>query len=253
MRPRVVVFQHAPYCPLETLLEDMNTDGIEPVIVDFSAGGVIPALEDFDAMIALGGAMDVWQEDTNPWLVHEKAAIRRWVREFDRPYLGICLGHQLLADALGGTVGPAAKPEAFIVDVPIVDEARSSPLLQGFGTTKRALQWHGSEVKSLPPGATLLSSTPDCAVTVFKAGSAAYGVQYHPEVTVQLVDAWCALPSVQRLIESVHGPRATAIVHDDMMREAAQLRQNAARLYRNFMHIVRTSAVRTSAPLAGTQ
>jgi GMP synthase-like glutamine amidotransferase len=238
MAPRVLVFQHASYCPLGTFGDELAADGITPVIVKFHDGDAIPPLEDFDALLTLGGSMDVWQEDTHPWLVREKAAIRAWVRNYDKPYLGICLGHQLLADALGGKVLPARTVEAFIIDVPVDEALRDHPLFKGFAQTKRALQWHASEVQQLPREAKLLVSTPGCAVTVFSAGSAAFGVQYHPEVDVELVDLWCTRPAVQSLIESVHGPEAVSIVHADMLREKDELRANAARLYRNFMSIV---------------
>ncbi len=242
MAPRVLVFQHAPYCPLGTFGDELAADGITPVIVDFHNNDAIPPLEDFDALIALGGSMDVWQEDLHPWLIREKAAIRAWVRYFDKPYLGICLGHQLLADALGGKVLPARTVEASIVDVPVGGKLKAHPLFKGFAANARALQWHASEVQQLPGSAELLASTAGCDVTAFSAGSAAFGVQYHPEVSVELVDLWCSLPAVQRLIEQVHGPDATRIVHADMVREKEVLRANAARLYRNFMSIVEEKA-----------
>ena len=65
----------------------------------------------------MGGPMDVWDVVEHPWLVPEKAAIRKWVRDLERPYLGLCLGHQLLADALGGTCGPQRPPEIGVLDV----------------------------------------------------------------------------------------------------------------------------------------
>ncbi|PWK60742.1 glutamine amidotransferase class I [Aminobacter sp. AP02] len=86
-------------------------------IVELDEGEAIPALDGFDILAVMGGPMDVWQEDAHPWLKPEKAAIRRWVRELDRPYLGICLGHQLLTDALGGEVSLMRQPEVGLATV----------------------------------------------------------------------------------------------------------------------------------------
>ena len=85
MAPRVLVFQHAAYCPLGTFGDELEADGIEPEIVTFHTNAEIPALDPFDALIVLGGSMNVWQEDSHPWLIKEKAAIRTWVSKLDRP------------------------------------------------------------------------------------------------------------------------------------------------------------------------
>ena len=125
--------------------------GHELVQVELDAGEAIPPLEEFDLMVVMGGPMDVWQEAEHPWLVPEKAAIRRWVLELDRPFLGICLGHQLLAEALGGVVGPmTAPPEVGLVDVRLTEAGRVDPVLAGFPAVVETFQWHGAEVTRPP-------------------------------------------------------------------------------------------------------
>ena len=96
---RVLVFQHIDCEHPGSLRQFLAEDKIEWEAVNLHHGEPIPNLNDYDALWVMGGPMDVWDIEECPWLVAEKAAIREWVSVLGKPYLGLCLGHQLLADA----------------------------------------------------------------------------------------------------------------------------------------------------------
>ena len=97
---RILVFQHLAVEHPGAFTALWTAAGHAITTVELDEGAAIPDVTAFDLMVAMGGPMDVWQEAELPWLAHEKAAIARFVAELGRPYLGICLGHQLLATAL---------------------------------------------------------------------------------------------------------------------------------------------------------
>ncbi len=245
MGPRVLVFQHAPYCPLGTIGEHLGREGITPTIVELNRGGEIPNLDNFDVLISLGGPMEAWEEEKHPWLVAEKAAMHQWVMQQDKPLLGICLGHQILAGALGGKVGRAKRGEAGLTSIALEPAGREHPLYSGFGPSKYAINWHGSEVTALPPNSQLLASSADCPIAAFVAGSAAVGVQYHVEATSTLVDEWSELSAGAAHVAQLHGrdaaPRLRKAVADAM----PDLWSNSRRFYDNFMQLAATRTGRT--------
>jgi GMP synthase-like glutamine amidotransferase len=132
--------------------------------------------------------------------VAEKAAIRHWVTDLERPYLGVCLGHQLLADALGGTVGLMDEPEIGVVTIALTPEGRADRVLGELPETLLGLQWHGAAVVEPPEGAVVLAGNDHCAVQALRVGSCAWGVQFHVEVQASTIPKWARVPEYEEAL-----------------------------------------------------
>ena len=155
--------------------------------------GPPPRTTDADALVVMGGAMGVPDADsTHRWL-HDDLALLRDAVSRGVPTLGICLGAQLLAAALGGTVTKGrAGPELGLRRVHLHDAAAADPLLHDLPPMVNAVQWHWDEIVALPPGAALLAGSPQYPHQAFRVGESAWGVQFHPEATPSNVRRWAA-------------------------------------------------------------
>lgn len=188
---RLLVFQHVEHEPPAAFADLARAAGDTLHVVRFYLGEGIPDLEGFDALLVMGGPMDVWQVDENPWLANEIAAIATWVGA-GRPYLGICLGHQLLATAMDGECAAMATPE---IGIAPVERQQEDPLLAALPRRFGAMQWHGVEVTRPPEGTAILAANSQCAVQAMRIGTCAWGVQFHPEITPGLVTGWMRDPA----------------------------------------------------------
>ncbi len=232
--PRILVFQHMELAHPGIFRDCLRADGIEWDVVALEAGEAIPALEDYDALLVMGGAQDVWQEALHPWLRPEKQAIRTAVLELGMPYLGICLGHQLLASALGGEVRPAVTPEVGVFEVELTAAGRAHPLFAGLPGTTHFLQWHAAEVVTPPAGASVLATSGACAVQALAVGERAFGLQFHAEVDPPTLADWFADPSTTEALILRLGADGAARFTAAADAHMPGLNQAARQLYANF-------------------
>ncbi|MET0279394.1 MAG: type 1 glutamine amidotransferase [Pseudorhodoplanes sp.] len=235
---KFLVFQHHAAESPGVFIDLMRAADIPFDVVCLDDGAPIPELSSYAALLAFGGPANVWEEDRFPWLVAEKAAIRDFVGELRRPFLGICLGHQLLAEAFGGKVGPMQRTEAGLSQVRLTDAGRSDRLFHDLAEPVTAMQWHGAEVKTLPVQGVTLAGNAACPVQAFRLADNAYGLQFHIEVTATSIARWQRLPAYHQVIAE---NRAEALEQEysgasEMYLKA--FRDTAATLFSRFRQLV---------------
>jgi len=201
---RILVFQHVPYEPLGTLNPQLKAAGFRIRYVNFSRQPEArPDMSTYNGLVVLGGPMSVNQTDRYAHLDTEVELIKEAL-ELRIPILGICLGAQLLARALGARVNRSPRPEIGWHDISLDPKAADDPLLGKFGQREKIFQWH-SDTFELPREAVHLASSDVCAHQAFRYGDNAYGLQFHLEVDSDLIGRWLKVPAHQREIEAMGG------------------------------------------------
>jgi GMP synthase (glutamine-hydrolysing) len=232
---RVLVLQHISCEHPGVFSEVMRDRDVEQVPVELDQGEPLPDWREFDAVLAMGGPMGAGDDADHPWLGPEKKLVRDAV-DGGRPFLGVCLGVQLLAAALGGRILRAPEPEVGLLPVELTAEGREDPLFAGLDDTLVSLQWHG-DTFDLPSGAVRLAHSPPVPNQAFRTGERAYGIQFHLEVTGEMAREWGTVPVYRRSLAETLGEEEGAAFLADVERRAGELHPPARRLFSNWLDL----------------
>jgi GMP synthase-like glutamine amidotransferase len=178
--------ERVPAGQYDTLLRELDW---KHQTVQLHRDAILPELKPGDSVLVLGGTMSYNDVEKFPWLPSLKRFLTQAAND-DITLLCICLGAQLLADALGGTVTKNQNQERGISRIHLTEEGRSDPLMTEIPTMFPVMQWHNDSF-DLPPQATLLASSSICPVQAFRYRNA-YGIQFHPEVNQRVIKTWNA-------------------------------------------------------------
>lgn len=183
---RVLAFLHSPSDGLGLIADVLDARGIGYQCADLYDAPEGLCATNFDALILMGGSMSA--NDKLPFIAREMEHVRAAIQA-NKPVLGICLGAQLIARSLGANVYPNVKKEIGWAPVTFTDAARSDPLFHGHDC-EVIFHWHG-ETYDLPAGAQCLASSALCRNQAFRFGDRVYGLQFHLEVTPEIIAQWC--------------------------------------------------------------
>ncbi len=180
--------QHAPNEGPGLLAEALDAAGVDFDVVRLDLGDALPPPAGIGGAVIMGGAMGVHDTDEFAWLDTEREWIAEAVRS-DVPVLGVCLGAQLLASALGAAVTTGPAPEVGVGAVELTAEGRTDPVLGPEGARVPVIHWHG-DTFAVPDGAVRLATGDRYVNQAFRYGRSVYGLQFHIEVDDAMAEAW---------------------------------------------------------------
>ena len=238
---RIIILQHIKIEDPGFIKDLMIKDGVELTTIELDEGEKIPAnLSKFDAMFCMGGPMDTWMEKEHPWLVDEKKAIKEFVVDLKKPYLGFCLGCQLLGEVVGGKVVKSNIPEIGMLNISFSNNKSNDALFSKFPDEITSLQWHSYEVQGLENNkdVTHLASSPETKYQIFKYQNHAYGIQFHIEVKDTTVGEWGCVPEYKSALEKQLGEGALIKFDKESQKYMPSMNEYSKILYENFKKLV---------------
>jgi len=192
-RPRLLVVEHEQDAPPEYVGEWLVAEGVDlDVRRPYDAGALPADLDAHAGLLVLGGEMGAYDDAAYPWLTPTKELIRLAVQQH-KPVWGICLGHQLMTVALGGSVqvNPAGRAGG-LTPIGWHEASTHDPLCAGVPRDAIAVQWNNDIARDLPDGGVVLATGPDGSAQVVRFADRAWGVQFHPEVGGDVFALWTA-------------------------------------------------------------
>jgi GMP synthase (glutamine-hydrolysing) len=189
-KPAVIVRNEDPD-PGGTVLQELRGEGLDVRIIDAHHGDAFPDLSEVSGVVLFGGAQHADDVDSHPYLKDEREFAGQ-ATELGVPVLGICLGGQILALAHGAALRPSPAIEFGYTAISPTAEGRRDPIMSVWQDGDRVFHWH-EDTFDLPEGSTLLLESELVPNQAFRYGEAAWGVQFHPEVTREVIDGWLGI------------------------------------------------------------
>ncbi len=233
----VIILQHIKIEDPGYIKDLMLSENCKLTTIELDEGEKIPeSLNKFDAMFCMGGPMDTWMEEKYPWLTEEKKRIKEFVVHQKKPFLGFCLGCQLLGEVIGGKVVKSKQSEIGMLDVNLTSETKNDAIFSSFPKSIKALQWHSYEVQMLENNkdVKILASSPITKFQIFKYKSHAYGIQFHIEVKNTTVKQWGCVSEYKSVLENTFGKGALERFDREAKKNMEKMNFYSTNLYKSF-------------------
>ncbi|WP_440922909.1 type 1 glutamine amidotransferase [Candidatus Pelagibacter sp.] len=237
----ILILQHIKIEDPGYIKDLMLADGLNLTTIELDEGEKIPNdLTKYDGMLCMGGPMDTYMEKEYPWLVEEKKRIKEFVVNLKKPYLGFCLGCQLLGEVVGGKVVKSKPAEIGMMDINFTDNKKKDILFSKFPDNIKSLQWHSYEVQGVDknPDITLIASSPITKYQIFKYQDHAYGIQFHIEIKDTTVNEWGCVPEYKKALEDQLGDGALEKFDQSAQKNMKDMNNYSKILYNNFKSLL---------------